>query len=266
MYGASETDIYWQKQDSTNPLFPDVEWNKPERLDHAGKLGIIGGNSLSFAAIADSYMVSKAAGAGEVRALLPDPLRKTIPSSMIDVVFGKSTPSGGLAADSINDVKLLQEWADVLLLAGDAGKNSQTAIIYEDLVVHSSKPIVLTRDAVDLVQNSSQAILDNPHVTYVLSFAQLQRLFRAVYYPKMLVFSMQLTQLIETLHKFTVTYPVTIMTFHADQIIIAHDGSIITQSWNEPMRIWRGHTAARAASYLLWTPQSPLKALAASIC
>ena len=76
---------------------------------------------------------------------------------------------------------------------------------------------------------------------------------------------MQLTQFVETLHKFTITYPVTIITLHANQLVIAHGGDIITQPWNDPMRIWRGHTAARAASYLLWTPQSPLKALAASI-
>ena len=256
---------YWQKQTAESPLFPDVEWNKPERRDQAGRLGILGGSSLSFAAVADSYAIAKDTGAGEIRVLLPDALRRTVPASMVDVTFGATTPSGGLAADAKMEVNALGNWADELLLCGDAGKNSQTAILYEELVTTYDKPIILTRDAVDLLQNSTEMVLDNPHVVFVLSFAQLQRLFRAVYYPKMLAFSMQLTQFVETLHKFTITYPVTIVTLHANQLVIAHGGDIITQPWNDPMRIWRGHTAARAASYLLWTPQSPLKALAASI-
>lgn len=256
---------YWQKQTAESPLFPDVEWNKPERRDQAGRLGILGGSSLSFAAVADSYAIAKDTGAGEIRVLLPDALRRTVPASMVDVTFGATTPSGGLAADAKMEVNALGNWADELLLCGDAGKNSQTAILYEELVTTYDKPIILTRDAVDLLQNSAEMVLDNPHVVFVLSFAQLQRLFRAVYYPKMLAFSMQLTQFVETLHKFTITYPVTIITLHANQLVIAHGGDIITQPWNDPMRIWRGHTAARAASYLLWTPQSPLKALAASI-
>lgn len=256
---------YWQKQTADTPLFPDVEWNRPERRDLAGKLGIMGGSSLSFAAAAESYKIAKETGAGEVRVLLPDALRSKIPASMVDVTFGATTPSGGLAADAKIDVTALQAWADVLLLCGDAGKNSQTAILYEELVASYERPIVLTRDAVDLLQNSAAAVLSNPDVVLVLSFSQLQRLFRAVYYPKMLTFSMQLAQFVETLHKFTVTYPVTIVTLHAEQLIIARGGDVITQHWTDPMRIWRGHTAAKAASYLLWTPQAPLKAVAASV-
>lgn len=255
---------HWRKQTPTAPLFPDVEWNRPERRDLAGKLGIIGGNSLSFAAVAESYRIAKETGAGEVRVLLPDALRSKIPAAMVDVTFGATTVSGGLAAAKI-EMLALEHWADALLLCGDAGKNSQTAILYEELVTRCERPIVLTRDAIDLLQNSFAAILGNPRVVFVLSFAQLQRLFRAVYYPKMLTFSMQLAQLVETLHKFTVTYPVTVVTLHAEQLIIAQGGEVITQNWSDPMRIWRGHTAARAASYLLWTPQAAMRAVAASV-
>ncbi len=256
---------YWQKQTIGTPLFPEIEWNKPERRDQAGKMGILGGSSLGFIAVADSYTVAKDTGAGEVRVLLPDALRKSVPSTMTDVVFGATTRSGGLAAEASTEVASLSSWADVMLLCGDAGKNSQTAILYEELVSSHQKPIVLTRDAVDLLQNSAEKMLENSSVTLVVSLAQLQRLFRAVYYPKMLTFSMQLNQLVETLHKFTITYPVSIVTLHSEQIIIASGGQVITQTWSDPLRIWRGHTAARAASYLLWTPKTPLKAIVVGI-
>ena len=109
------------------------------------------------------------------------------------------------------------------------------------------------------------ALLDNPQLALVASFAQLQKIFRSVYYPKILTFSMQLSQLMDNLHKFTVTYPVTIMTFHADQLIIAHDGRVVSQSWDNPMAIWRGSVATKAATYLLWTPSKPLEAIATSL-
>ena len=50
---------HWRKQQSDTPLFPDIEWNKPERRDLAGRLGIIGGNKLGFAAAADAYEIAK---------------------------------------------------------------------------------------------------------------------------------------------------------------------------------------------------------------
>jgi hypothetical protein cdivTM_09214 len=76
---------------------------------------------------------------------------------------------------------------------------------------------------------------------------------------------MQLAQFVEALHKFTITYPVTLAVFHADQLVIARGGEVITQAWAEPMQLWRGQTAARAASYLLWSPEAPLAAISTSI-
>ena len=76
---------------------------------------------------------------------------------------------------------------------------------------------------------------------------------------------MQLMQLVEAVHKFTVTYPVTLTVLHKDTLIVAHDGQVTTTAWENPMAIWRGITAAHAASYLLWTPSRPLEAITASL-
>ena len=256
---------YWKRQDAKMPLFPDVEWSKPEQRTQRGKLGIIGGNKLGFAGVAESYSTALNTGAGEVRVLLPDVLRKAIPASMTDVVFGASNPSGGLSRDALPEMQALAGWARVLLLVGDAGRNSETAIVYEDLIQKYDGPLVLTRDAIDLVKNSAEALANRPNTTLVLSFAQLQKLFQSLYYPKVLTFSMQLMQLVEALHKFTVTYPLTIAVLHKDTLIVAHDGTVTTTAWENPMAIWRGVTAARAASYLLWTPSRPLEAVTASL-
>jgi hypothetical protein len=253
--------IYWRTQSSTKPLFPDVEWSKPERRDQSGRLGIIGGNKLGFSGVAESYNVAIDTGVGEVRVLLPDALQKTIPKSISDTIYSPSNPSGGLASDALDDMLTLSSWSNGILLAGDSGRNSETAIVYEKFITKYQGPLTITRDAIDLVKNNAHLIVDRPGTLYVASFAQLQKLLQAVYYPKILTFSMQLNILVETLHKFTITYPVTIATMHKDQIIIASGGQIVTQDFSEPMRIWRGEIAARMAVYRLWNPD-PAKDLA----
>ena len=163
---------YWQRQEPSKPLFPDVEWNRPERLDQSGRLAIIGGNKLGFSSIAEAYATAQTTGVGQVRVLLPDILKKSVPSSMTDVLFAPTNPSGSLAQTSLTEAMSLCDWSDVLLLIGDAGRNSQTAIVHEELVKRSQQPVVITRDAIDLLQNSFAEILDNQHVVFVASFAR----------------------------------------------------------------------------------------------
>lgn len=262
---ASSQYPYWQRQSADAPLFPNVEWSKPEQRAHAGKLGIIGGNKLGFAGVAEAYSTALKTGAGEVRVILPDILKKTIPATMLDVLFSPSNPSGSLSKEAAPDLAALSAWADEILLIGDAGRSSETAILYENFLKDYTGAITITRDAVDLVKNSSQTLVERPDTLLILSFAQLQKIFQAVYYPKVLTFSMQLTNLVEALHKFTITYPVTIAVLHRDTLIIASSGEVVTTPWTNPMLIWRGDVAARAATYWLWNKTQPLQATASAI-
>jgi ADP-dependent NAD(P)H-hydrate dehydratase / NAD(P)H-hydrate epimerase len=255
---------YWQVQTSEKPLFPDVEWNRPEQRTLRGRLGIIGGNKLGFAGVAEAYSTAYSAGAGEVKVLLPDILRKTIPAAITEAIFAPNNISGSLSKEALEDMQALGAWSTGILLAGDTGKSSETTVVYDDFIGSYGDWITLTRDAVDLVRRSAPVLVERPHTLYVISFAQLQKLFQDVYYPKILTFSMQLAQLVENVHKFTLSYPVTIMTLHQGHVVIAHEGQVVTQKWENPMAIWRGHTAARAASYLLWHSK-PLEALASSV-
>lgn len=256
---------YWNTQQPNKPLFPDIEWSKPEQRTQRGRLGIIGGNKLGFSGVAASYDTALQTGAGEARVLLPDTLRSTIPKAMTDVVFGASNPSGSLAKDARGEATALAAWSSCLLFAGDAGRNSETAILYSDLIRESDTPLVLTRDAIDLVKNDSEPLVNRPHTTLILSFAQLQKLFQSIYYPKMLTFSMQLMQLVEAVHAFTITYPCSVVVLHRETLVVAYGGRVITTAWSNPMLIWRGNTAARAATYLMWTPNQPLEAIATSL-
>lgn len=256
---------YWQKQTVSNPLFPDIEWNKPERRDQAGQLGIIGGNKLGFAGVAEAYTTALQTGAGGAKALLPNILKKSIPSIITDTIFADTTPSGSLAQTALPEMVALGEWATGVLLIGDAGRNSETAIVYEQFIEAYSGPLTLTRDAVDLIKNYPNRLVERPETLLVVSFAQLQKLFSSVYYPKILTFSMQLTSLVEAVHKFTITYPVTILVLHKDHLIAAYKGAVTTTAWENPMAIWRGQVAAKAATYWLWNRDTPLEAVTASL-
>jgi len=256
---------YWRKQSPNAPLFPDLEWSKPETKQQSGKLGIIGGNKLGFAGVAESYSVATKAGVGQVRVLLPDALRTTIPKIISDTMYAPTNPSGSLAKEAVSEMFALGDWADEILLIGDAGRSSETAIAYEQFIQKYPGKLVVTRDAIDLVKNSARELIERPQTVLIASFAQLQKIFQAVYYPKVLTFSMQLTQLVEAVHKFTITYPVTISVLHKDFLIIAHDGAVVTTEWNNPMAIWRGDVASRAAAYWLWNSSKPLEATATSI-
>ena len=255
---------FWQKQSIDTPLFPDIAWNKPEQRAYAGKLGIIGGNKLGFAGVAESYATARRTGAGEVRVLLPDALKKSVPTTITEALFAPSNISGSLSRAAIDEMKMLGRWSSGVLLAGDAGRSSETAILYDDFIRDYDEWLTLTRDAIDLIRANLPELLEREKTLFVASFAQVQKIFQSVYYPKVLTFNMQLAQLVDALHKFTVTYPVTVATLHKEQLIMAHDGKVITMEWENPLQIWRGITAANMATYLLWNDTKPLEAITTS--
>ncbi|MEI7689712.1 MAG: hypothetical protein WCI79_01950 [Candidatus Saccharibacteria bacterium] len=256
---------YWQHQTTDKPLFPDIQWSKPEQKAMRGRLGIIGGNQLGFTGVAENYGVALQSGVGEVRVLMPDALRRSIPPTMTDVVFGPSNPSGSLSREALTEMNALGDWVTGILLIGDCGRNSETAIVYEDFIRKYDGPLIITRDAIDLIKNSASTLVDRPNTLLVASFAQLQKLFSAVYYPKVLTFSMQLTNLVEALHKFTITYPITISVFHEGMILVASDGEVTSTPCTQPTDIWRGKTATIAAAYWLWNPTKPLASITTSL-
>ena len=56
---------YWYRQSANKPLYPDIEWSKPEQRSRAGKLAIIGGNKLGFASVGEAYTTAQSIGVAE---------------------------------------------------------------------------------------------------------------------------------------------------------------------------------------------------------
>lgn len=259
---------YWQKQ-SGKPLYPDLTWNIPEQK--SGRVAIIGGNSQNFSTvIRTAETLSSTFPFSSVHTILPDAIRSQLPP-LANLDFTPSTESGSFAKSG--QLRAYFDAADANLLIGDLSKNSATAIAISDLITRDTvtdfKPTIITRDTVDLVAEEASTWLLRPQIFVIASMMQLQKLFRAVYYPRMILLSQPLLPVIETLHKFTLTYPVTLLTFHQDNIIVASSGNITTthivDTDYSPIALWSGQLAAKVLGLNLYNPHHALEATTAAI-
>lgn len=253
---------YWLKQTS-EPLFPDILWSRPETKMGAGKLAIFGGNLYAFGAAGAAYSAALDGGAGVIRALLPDSVKKVVKLLLPDASFCPSTPSGSFSIKSIGDMLETAAWSDCVLLAGDFGRNSETAMVLEKFVHDYTGPLVVTHDAVDYFKESPLQLLDRPGTVVGLSLSQLQKAFINTPSITPILLSMSSLQLAEALHDYTKKHPACILTKHNDLIFVAYNGQVSTTKHSG--QIWRVETSARAAVFWLQNLQNTFESITTSI-
>lgn len=268
---TQSTPSYWQKSGEKLKLAENLSWNFPEQK--SGSLTIIGGNSSSFATevkLAD-FSLQLFPFLLEIKNLFPDALKSQFPP-LPNLTFCPSTESGSFAksAELRSALNSSSATPNFALFSGDFSKNSATAIAISELIIASPQvPILLTRDTVDLVLSDAASFIERDNLFIVASLAQLQKLFRAVYYPKMLLLSQPLLPVVETLHKFTLSYPLTLLTFHEGEILCAKDGSIISITLDKtpysPLSLWNGEIAAKIAIFSMFNPNKPLESTVAGL-
>ncbi|MEO6761718.1 MAG: hypothetical protein ABI220_05120 [Candidatus Saccharimonadales bacterium] len=247
---------FWHKQTS-KALFPDMAWSRPENKHHAGKLLIIGGNEHGFAAPAEAYSASLAAGAGAVRVVLPSKLQKTVSKIFPEAEYAPSTPSGSFAASSLAVMLDGSAWSDSVLLAGNIGSNSETVALFENFLSKYTGQINAVGDAADLLIVNRAIAQTNTLI--VLDLAQSRRLATALRSPKAITSTLNLVQLVETLHLLTTDNKISLATINSEQIIIASAGQVST-SKSAPTNL----SLTTLASHLaVWRLQNPAKSFEA---
>ena len=250
-------DNFWKKQQSSKPLFPDIIWNRPERK--TGKISIVGGNRNGFAAVAAAYETARQLNINSAKIILPDSLKKQIPIEIFDAIFTESNPSGSFAKNALNELNAAANFADASILIGDSGANAETSALFETFLRENfDQSITVTRDAVDSLIRSAEEILNYPKLHLVLSISQLQKLARNVYYPRIITLSQGPAQIAETLHKFSLTFPTSITLWHAGQLFFAKNGTVFSQDFAQPMRVWSGEVAVRETVWSIWSQESNL--------
>lgn len=258
-------DKYWRKQTEDKPLFPALLWSRPENRQLAGKLLILGGNLYGFAAPAEAYQVARATGVGVTRVLLPDALQKTVGRAFEAGEFALATPSGSFAQQALAETLALSIWADGVLLAGDLGRNSETAIFLEKFAEKYHGQLTITKDAVDYFTSAPDKLLARPGTTLVLSLAQLQKLAVSAGFTPAFTFGMDLLHLVAALHLFTERYATNIVVKHLANMFVAVDGQVSTTKLAKDQEIWRVPTAASAAVWWLQNPSKPFEALTTAV-
>ena len=255
---------YFKKQDQ--PLFKDLEWNFPEQKSNL--VSVVGGHGNNFSNIIKlSEYLAKNYPVEKVQTILPDTLRNKLPN-IPSLNFVKSTESGSFAkSDELNTALASTDFS---ILAGDFSKNSATTIAIIDAVKSTTSPVLLARDAVDLVESDISEIIEDSKLFLLTSMPQLQKIFRSLLYPKMILLSAPLLPLVETLHKFTLSYEnCTIITLHQGQIIVASHGEVIATPLEKtnynPLTFFTGTLPADLAAYNLWNPGKPLESSAAAL-
>lgn len=252
---------FWQKQSSGTPLFPDLQWSRPQNKTQAGKLLVIGGNGFGFAAPAEAYGEANGAGIGVAHVLLPDALRRTVGRVLEAGDFTASTPSGSFSQKALTDFLTHSTWADGVLLAGDMGRNSETAVLLEKFIEHYHGQLTITKDAADYFTAAPQNLLKRSETTLVISFAQLQKLAMNGKFSQVFTFEIGIIKLVELLHEFTTQFPINIIVKHLDNIFVAVDGKVSSTKLAEDVEIWRVKTAAHASVWWLQNPTKPFEAL-----
>jgi hypothetical protein len=256
---------YWQRQNPDKPLFPDLLWSRPENRAQAGQLLIVGGNKFDFAAVGEAYNEAVKAGIGRARVLLPDSLQKTVGKVFEAGEYAPSTPSGSFSQKALGELLPMSQWANGALLAGDFGRNSETAIMLERLLETYSGQLTITKDAADYFIISPNKVLARPETLFVISFAQLQKLATNCHFGQAFTFEMDFLRLIELLHEFTKKYEVHIITKHLDTIFVAVNGQVSTTKITDESKVWRVRTAAHAATWWLQNPTKPFEAFVTSL-
>ena len=255
---------YFEKLEK-NP-YEDLKWNIPERKQ--GTVNVIGGNGQRFR---DEVKVAEFLGANyplqEVKVVVPEALRGKLPD-LPNFVFLPTTESGSF--DESQGLMDVFNVADFNLVLGDLSRNSVTGRAVASACRNAEKMTLLTRDAVDLLtENSPERWLMNENIVIFASVMQLQKLLRAVYYPKMLLASQSLVQVSEVLHKFTLSYPVGMVTLHDGQILVAKDGTVkavaLADSGYSPILFWGGELAAKIATMNLYNPSQFVPATVCAI-
>jgi len=259
---STATPDYWFRQTKETPLFPDLLWSRPENRQHAGKLLVVGGNVHGFAAPAEAYAEAEKAGIGTVRVLLPDALQKTVSKLFPAAEFAPSTPSGSLSQRALAELLSLGYWADGVLIDGDLGRNSETAIVLEKFTSKHQGVLTLSSDAADYFITPQAAILERSDTLLVLNFSQLQKLASHAHFTTAFTSTMGLLQFVAAIHDFAQQHQAHFAIYHLDHYTVAAEGKVSTTKAipgtgsSNPSQL-----AAHAAVWWLQNPGQPFKAL-----
>jgi hypothetical protein len=256
---------YWHRQTPDKPLFSELEWSQPQQRNQAGKLLIVGGNAHGFSSCGEAYTSAQKAGAGAIRIILPDGLKKTLSQIFPESEFAPSSHSGGLHGGALDTIISASAWADTVLLAGDFGNNSETAVLLEQFVQKYKGPLVASGDTIDHFNHAPQLLSRRAQTLVVLGFAQLQKYLQAEHFPRPLVSSTDLLHTVELLHDYSQTEDSPgLLTEKEELILVALGGQVCSTKLETRAGLSLPSRAAFAAVWWMQNLAKPFESISVS--
>jgi hypothetical protein len=257
-------DTSWYKQSADKPLFDDVLWSKPEHRSKAGKLLIVGGNAHSFAAPAKAFQEALAAGIGLAKVVLPDSTRKVLGRTFHEADFVPSTPSGSFARIALAELLDNATWGDGVLLAGDFGHNSETAILLESFIKKHLGIICITQDGLEYFLSEPRLLTERTNTLITADFGQLQKIIAKVQPNLVLKHNMNLSELVGILSDWSSTISAGILTEHQGYFVVAVGGKVSTTPVNN-ITVWQVPLATHATVWYLQQPTEPFNSITTAV-
>lgn len=249
-----------KKQDPKEPLFPDLLWSRPENKRSAGKLLIIGGQDGDFMNVSSCYTFAKEAGAGTIRLILPDSLKK-IAGSTEGVEFAPANSSGSFARSALASFFDNSEWADHVLLAGDFGKNAETTIILDGFLLRGIKPISVSQNALSSIRIGLDQLI-NMNILLIIERKIFQKIATAMRSEVPVTSITTFSQMAKILEEISSKTKSSYVIIDDEQIWCAKSGEVVSTA-AKPVDI--NALSAYCSVWLMQNPKKPLQALATAV-
>jgi NAD(P)H-hydrate repair Nnr-like enzyme with NAD(P)H-hydrate dehydratase domain len=251
----------WLTQTTTEPLFGDVWWSRPEHKRQAGSIVIIGGHTGSAAQLSTVFSAATDAGIGEVKLATPrslKPLLQTVPEAH----FLPNTSSGTLSETSETDLIAFVRWSNGLALV-DPGENSETSLLLSRLLSKESLPALITESALPVIAQDLSQLKDRPNTVMSSSVSGIQQLLKAAQSDQAVRHDMGVRPYTLALKQLTTDSPLFVISMIDEKIIVAHGGEAIVTPASDATDL----TALSVFGFvwMIQQPQTPLESVATGV-
>jgi ADP-dependent NAD(P)H-hydrate dehydratase / NAD(P)H-hydrate epimerase len=199
-------------------------WSRPENKRYAGKLLIVGGHAQTFNSVSDAYTAATKAGIGTTRVILPDKLQKMLSKIFPEAEYAASTSIGSFSRQALGSLLDASSWADAVLLVGDFGKNSETAILLESFIEKYSGPLAIVGDSLDYFLAHPSKLVERKDTLLIANISQLQKLAA----PILIQQKADFIRVIEQVSTWSGQIIPSIITIHSNQVIVGYRSQIST--------------------------------------
>jgi len=243
--------------------FEDVAWSRPENARQASKIVILGGSKDHFAEPSQIYHLLAPVKGMKITLILPQYLSKIIGKNDANIVYASSDPIlGYFNKESLNEVLGICKSSDLLLIAGDMGKSSETQRLLETLLDNMHIPLVADSGALQcFADNYYKNLMRKDNLSIFLDALHFQNLLKSMRYQQAFTNNLTFDQKIDLLKIFTQEYSATLVVSDENVIWLSKAG----QTYYSRSRVSSQELMVKSTPWLSWNNKDPLRTIISTL-